>query len=269
MPKAKMNEINIYYEVHGRGEPLVLIQGLGGPGAGWFFQIRAFKKHYQVITFDNRGIGKTDKSSGPYTIKTMADDTIGLMDYLGIHKAHILGVSLGGMVAQEIAIGYPERVRKLVLACTSTGEGEITNIHPDMLRAIGIKEGSTAVDFRSVDFAKSMSAIISLAFNGRLYKMLLMPISKVYMKFGGVGGYLEQMEAIVGHSTIDRLHLIEAPTLVITGVEDRIVSPHSSEVIASQIPNAKLVEVKGGSHAFFIEMRGRFNGEVLGFLRNT
>ena len=267
MPKANVNGINVYYEVHGQGEPLVLIQGFGGGHEGWFFQTRAFKKHYRVITFDNRGIGKTDKSSGPYTIKTMADDAIGLMDYLGVDKAHILGASLGGMVALEIAIGYPERVSKLVLACTSTGEGEITDIHPEMLRAIGIKEGSTEVDFRSVDFVKAMSAIISLAFNKRLYRMLLLPISKVHMKLGGVGGHLEQMEAVAGHSIIDRLHLIEAPTLVITGMEDRIVSPHSSEVIESQIPNAKLVKVEGGSHAFFMEMRGRFNRDVLDFLR--
>jgi pimeloyl-ACP methyl ester carboxylesterase len=269
MPKTNVNGINIYYEGHGQGEPLVLIQGLGGGHASWFFQTRAFKKHYRVITFDNRGIGKTDKSSDAYTIKTMADDTIGLMDYLGVDKAHILGASLGGMVAQEIAIGYPQRVIKLVLVCTSAGERQVTDIHPQMLRAIGINEGSTEVDFRSADFVKLMSAIISLAFNKRLYRMLLLPISKVSMKSGRVAGHLEQMEAVMGHSTIDRLHLIEAPTLVITGTEDKIMSPHSSEMIASQIPNAKLVKVEGGSHAFFLEMRGRFNKEVLGFLRGS
>ena len=269
MPKANVNGINIYYEVHGQGEPLVLIQGLGGGHASWFFQTRAFKKHYRVITFDNRGIGKTDKSSDPYTIKTMADDTIGLMDYLGVDKAHILGASLGGMVAQEIAIGYPQRVRKLVLVCASTGEGDFADVHPELLRAIGTKEGSTEADFRSVDFVKVMSVIISLAFNKRLYRMLFANISKVHMKLGRVAGHLEQMEAVVGHSTIDRLHLIEAPTLVITGTEDRIVSPHFSEVIASQIPNAKLVKVEGGSHAFFMEMRGRFNKEVLDFLKGA
>ena len=269
MPKANLNGINIYYESHGQGEPLVLIQGLGGGHASWFLQTRAFKKHYRVITFDNRGIGKTDKSSDPYTIKTMADDTIGLMDYLGVDKAHILGASLGGMVAQEVAIGYPQRVIKLVLVCTSAGGREITDIHPEMLKAIGIKEGSTEADLISVDFVKLMSAIISVAFNRRLYRMLLLPISKVHMKLGGVGGHLEQMEAVAGHSIVNRLHLIEAPTLVITGTEDKIMSPHSSEVIASQIPNAKLVKVEDGSHAFFLEMRGRFNKEVLGFLRGS
>jgi len=269
MPRARVNDIDLYYQVHGQGHPLLLIQGFGGGHEGWFFQTRAFKKHYQVIVFDNRGIGRTDRSPAPYTIKTMADDAIGLLNHLGIDSAHVLGMSLGGMVAQEVAIGYPQRVIKLVLVCTSAGGREITDIHPEMLKAIGIKEGSTEADLRSVDFVKLMSAIISVAFNRRLYRMLVLSISKVSMKLGRVAGHPEQMEAVVGHSTIDRLHLIEAPTLVITGTEDRIMSPHSSEVIASQIPNAKLVKVEGGSHAFFLEMRGRFNKEVLGFLRGS
>jgi len=269
MPKATVNGINLYYQVHGRGEPLVLIQGLSGGHEGWFFQTRAFRRHYQVIVFDNRGIGKTDKPRESYTIKTMADDTIGLMDHLGIDKAHILGMSLGGTVAQELAINYPKRLRKLALACTSTGEGKITDIHPDMLRAIGVKDGSGEPDLRSVDFHQSMSIIASLAFNKRLYRMVVVPLSKYHVKRVGVGGLLKQMEAIVAHRTVDRLHLIEAPTLVITGTEDRIVSPRFSEEIASLIPNAKLVKVEGGSHAFNIEMRGTFNREVLDFLKGS
>ena len=267
MPRARVNDIDLYYQVHGQGHPLLLIQGFGGGHEGWFFQTRAFKKHYQVIVFDNRGIGRTDRSPAPYTIKTMADDAIGLLNHLGIDSAHVLGMSLGGMVAQEVAISYPERVRKLVLVCTSPGEGEITDIDPEMLKAIGIKEGSSQPDLRSVDFHKTVSAIVSLAFNKRLYRMVLVPLSKYHLKRVGVEGHLEQMEAVVGHSTLDRLHLIEAPTLVITGTEDRIVLPRSSEEIASRIPNARLVKVEGGSHAFFMEMRGRFNREILDFLR--
>ena len=269
MPKARVNGVNLYYKVDGQGEPLVLIQGFGGGHEGWFFQTRAFKKHYQVITFDNRGIGKTDKSPTPYTIRTMAEDTIGLMDHLDINEAHILGMSLGGMVAQEVATGFRDRVKKLVLACTSPGEGEISDVHPEMLRAIGVKEGSTEPDLKSVDFYELMSTIVSLAFNKRLYRMLLVPLSKFYMKRVGVEGCIQQMEAVVGHSTVDRLHLIEAPTLVITGTEDKIVSPRSSEEIASRIPNARLVEIEGGSHAFNMEMRGRFNKEVLDFLKGS
>lgn len=268
MPKARVNGIDLYYQVHGQGHPLLLIQGFGGGHEGWFFQTRAFKKHYQVIVFDNRGIGRTDRSPGPYTVKTMADDAVGLMDHLSIDRAHVLGMSLGGMVAQEVAINHPQRVKKLVLVVTSPGEGEITDIHPEMLKAIGIREGSTQPDLRSVDFRKLMSTLVSLGFNKRLYRMILVPLAKYHLKRVGVEGLLEQMEAVVGHSTLDRLHLIEAPTLVITGTEDRIVPPRSSDEIAGRIPNARLVKVEGGSHAFFMEMRGRFNREVLDFLRD-
>ena len=104
MAKANVNGVNIGYDVCGKGESLVLIQGLGGPRSGWIFQTRAFSKYYRVITLDNRGVGKSDKPSQPYTVRTMADDTIALLDYLGVDKAHVLGVSLGGTIAQEMAL---------------------------------------------------------------------------------------------------------------------------------------------------------------------
>lgn len=268
MPKAQVNGIGMYYQVHGRGEPLVMIQGFGGGHEGWFFQTRAFREHFSVVVFDNRGIGRSDRSPEPYTIDTMARDTLGLMGFLGIGKAHVLGMSLGGIVAQEVAIGYPDRVMKLVLACTHTGEGDIGDVHPDMLKAIGVKEGSAQPDLKNVDMAETMGTVVSLAFSRRLYRMVLVPLAKYQMKRVGTVPYREQMEAVVGHTTAERLHLVRSPTLVITGSEDRIVSPKASEVIARRIPNAKLVVVEGGSHAFSIEMRGRFNREVLDFLRD-
>lgn len=266
MPKAPVNGINMYYQVHGDGKPLVMIQGFAGGHQAWFFQIRAFKKHYKVVIFDNRGIGSSDGAGQSYTIRTLADDVIGLMDYLGIPKAHILGLSLGGLVAQEVAISYPERVIKLILGSTFAGR-EIDDVHPEMAKALDIPEGSTNVDIRSIDMTKMMSAMVSLAFNKWLYRMILLPLSKRAMKSINVEGHFGQMSAVSDYNTLDRLHLIKAPTLVITGAGDRLVSPSMSDLIASRIPNAKLVLVKGGSHAFFMEMRGRFNKEVLEFLR--
>jgi 3-oxoadipate enol-lactonase len=274
MPKAKVKGINIYYKVHGHGEPLVLIMGLAGIQKAWIFQIRAFKKYYQVITFDNREVGKTDKSSEPCTIKMMAEDTIGLMDYLRVDKAHILGISLGGMIAQEIAINYPERVRKLILASTTAGGEEIIDSPLELLRAMGLKgdyseADMSGIDFRRVDFEKVMRAIVSLSYNKRLFRTVFVPLSKTHIKSIGLSNLMAQFEATRTHNTLDRLHLIEAPTLVITGTRDRLVPPHSSEVIASRIPHAKLVKVEGGSHSLFMEMRGRFNKEVLDFLRSS
>ena len=268
MPKAIVNGINMYYEVHGKGLPLVMIQGFAGNHGAWFFQTPVFKNYYKVIVFDSRGIGKSGTSGEPYTIRTMADDVIGLMNHLNIDKAHILGLSLGGIVAQEIAISYPERVIKLILGSTIVGS-EVKDVNPKMMDALGIREVSPDVDINEVDFRKLMNFMVSAAFNKMLYRMVFVPLSKFSLRYVDAEGCLRQMASVAGYDTLDRLPLIKAPTLVITGTGDRIVSPSVSDVIASKIPNARLVKVKGGSHAFFMEMRGRFNAEVLNFLRNV
>lgn len=268
MPKAPVNGISMYYEVQGKGVPLIMIQGFAGNHQAWFFQTPVFRKCYKVIIFDNRGVGKSGRSGEPYTIKTMADDVIALMDYLGIDKAHILGVSMGGLAAQEVAISHPERVIKLVLGSTFA-ETERNDVHPELMKALGVREGDTSVDTGNIDFRKLMNFMVSSAFNKRLYRMVLLTLSRRSMESIDASGYLEQMAAVTSYSTLDRLHLIKAPTLVLTGTGDRIVSPSMSDLLASRIPNATLVKVKGGSHAFFMEMRGRFNKEVLDFLRGV
>jgi len=267
MPKVKANGINIYYRVQGKGEPLVLIMGLGAECGDWILQACAFKRYYRVVTFDNRGVGKSDKPSEPYTVKTMADDTVGLMDHLGIDKAHILGVSMGGMIAQEVAINYPERVRKLILVSTNAGREEKGRHSPELLRAIGLKEDFSDEDIKAVDIGKVMASLNAHAFSGGAIKTVAVPFCWVRTKLFGIKGVKGQFEAVMTHSTLDRLHTIKAATLVIAGTEDRIVPSSSSDVLANRIPNARLVKIEGGSHTLVAEKRGRFNREVLDFLR--
>jgi len=268
LPKANVNGINIGYGVDGHGDPLILLMGFAGGRRHWFFQMQAFKKHYQVVTIDNRGVGATDRPSESYDIRAMAEDTVGLMDYLGIDKAHILGISMGGVVAQEVAINYPDRVRKLILGSTFPGGSEMEEASMDMRRALGLAEGFSKEDVGIVDVMRFMRAVTALSFNKRLYRMILIPLSRIYAKSIGVEGLKGQLEASTGCSTLDRLHTIQAPTLVITGTEDRVVPPRSSDAIASRIPNAKLVKFDGGSHAIHMEKSRRFNKEVLSFLRD-
>jgi pimeloyl-ACP methyl ester carboxylesterase len=300
MPTAKIDGINMAYDVSGHGEPLVMIMGLGGTRQSWVFQKRTFSKHFKVITFDSRGMGKSDKPSETFTIRTMADDTIGLMNHLNIDKAHVLGVSHGGRVAQEVAINYPERVNKLVLASTNTGAEGIDDLPPEVLGAFGRKERTGQSDIiyagmkqcsicqedhqgkelwehmwaahrpqmlewakQSIDFSK----IISLGFNKRLYRMLILPLARLQLKLGGIEAHIRLIEATVGNTTLDRLHLIKAPTLVILGTEDKFCPPRSIEAMATRIPHARLVKIDGGSHNILVEMKGRFNKEVLDFLR--
>jgi pimeloyl-ACP methyl ester carboxylesterase len=265
MPIANVNGININYSVWGQGDPLIIIMGLGSAKIRWGFQLGPFRKYYRTITFDNRGVGKSDKPTGPYTIKMMADDVIGLMDHLGIEKAHIFGGSMGGMIAQELAINHPERVNKLVLACTFARRDEKSGFSSEINKALEAYERSSRDE---ASFRRFSSVIMPLAINKWSTRVLLVPLMKIAIRFIALTGNIAQFEALLTYDAADRLRMIKASTLVITGTEDRVIKPISSEVIASLVPNAKLVKVLGGGHNFPVEMRGEFNREVLDFLRN-
>jgi 3-oxoadipate enol-lactonase len=264
MPVAKVGEINVCYEVHGKGQPLILITGFASAQNLWYSQVRAFGRDYRVVTFDNRGFGKSDRPPGPYTTKMLAGDTISLMDRLGIEKGHVLGGSMGGMAAQEIAIDHPGRLDKLILSSTSAGGQSLR----DML--FGLIETSTPgwnrsrADLASANLQKFMVAMASRSFNGKLYQVLIMPLVRLQARLGRVKVPVGQLEAMLSHNALERLDRIQAPTLVLTGSEDRVMPPHSSEVLASRIKGAKLVVIEGGAHALGGE---RFNKEVLAFLR--
>jgi len=256
MPVAKVNGIKINYKVEGEGQVLVLISGLGSDLSLWRYQLPAFKKHCRVIAFDNRGAGKSDKPIGPYFVKGLAEDTVALLDYLRIEKADILGYSLGGMIAQEVAINYPQRVTRLILCSTlSNHEG---------------KSGQTDEGKKLVTLSKLgyLWALVSLAFDSPFNRVTqfikrTMISNKTYIQ-----GYRAQGEASLRHNTLDRLHLIKGPTLIMVGTNDRLLRPSSSEVLAAKIPQAKLVRIEGGSHDMCIEKSKEFNAAVLRFLES-
>jgi len=253
VPIAKVGDVSINYEVEGEGVPLVMIMRFGSGMEGWHYQAPFFARHFRVITFENRGVGRSDKPGGPYTTRMMADDAIHLMDHLGIEKAHIMGASMGGMIAQELAINHPERVNKLVLACTYA--------RPLLRDTDGARLTGTP--------SERMNAVIGLAFNKPLYRVVLGAFARLRGVPEGspeATGIEGQSAAVVTHDALDRLGSITAPTLVIVGTGDRLIDPHASEVIASRIPDAKLVKIEGGSHTFMVENRGEFNREVLNFL---
>jgi pimeloyl-ACP methyl ester carboxylesterase len=269
IPKAKDNEINIDYMIEGQGEPLIMIAGFSSVKNIWRFQTGSFKKYYRTITFDNRGVGKSDKPTGPYTMKMMADDTIGLMDHLGIEKANVLGMSMGGMIAQELAINYPERVEKLVLASTFARMDETSGLTSEASKGLETYNRSLP---NEVEIRKGVETMIDLSLNKSFYRILAVTLMKIMIRLfdsSALNGLVGQLDAILAHDTADRLRLIKAPTLVIMGANDRLIKPISSDVIANLVPKAKLVKVVGGSHAVSIEMRSEFNKEVLDFLKNN
>jgi len=143
MAKVNVNGCEIYYEVHGQGDPLVLIMGLRRNVEWWFRQIPALSEHFQVIAFDNRGAGRSDKPVTEYSIPLFADDTAGLMDALDISKAQILGISMGGYIAQELALNYPEKVKSLVLGCTGCGGERAVIMSPERMEKFTANKGLT------------------------------------------------------------------------------------------------------------------------------
>jgi len=217
--------------------------------------------------FDSRGVGSSDRPTDPFTTRTMADDTVGLMDHLGIEKAHVLGVSLGGMIAQEITINYPARVMKLILACTSPGRSSDSTEPSEIAQKLGLPYNDRGdVESDKLDFAKVRDSMGRLGFNSRFWSWVVGPMVRVYMRHIGGDKVKGQFDAAVRHRALDRLHLIQSPTLIIAGGDDRLISPRLSEEMARRIPNSTLVVVEGGSHNLLAEKRGRFNREVLRFL---
>ncbi len=262
MPITDAPGFRMYYEIHGDGFPLLLINGLGSDHREWLGQLPAFAARFRVAVFDNRGAGDSDVPPGPYTTAGMADDAAALLAALGIGRAHVLGVSLGGMIAQELALRHPARVARLVLACTTPGGKAAARPSDEALSAfIRSPEGSPGEELRRMipflyteRFAREHPGEIE-AFVAR---RLAHPTS--------AEGHASQLAAAVGHAAGDRLAALRAPTLVIAGTEDRLVPPVNSQTIATLIPGAKLVLLAGAPHRLFAECAEAFNRQVLTFL---
>lgn len=184
MPVAKVGDINLCYNARGDGQPLILIIGFASAQTSFFGLARVLAKHYRVVTFDNRGVGGSDKPAGPYSISMMAGDTIGLMDYLRIEKAHIMGGSMGGMIAQEMAIDHPQRVDRLILFSTSANAQWLL----DLAEAAVPNWNRSRPAFAPADRRKLIGAIASRTSDHPLYRLVLLPFSRLQVRLGGLDG---------------------------------------------------------------------------------
>jgi 3-oxoadipate enol-lactonase len=277
MSTARVGAIELFYEEHGAGDPLLLIMGFATDSTAWFFQVPAFAAHYRTVTFDNRGVGRSSKPTGPYTIHEMADDALGLLDHLRIERAHVLGLSMGGMIAQELVLRHPERVRKLVLAATYPEPDEATErtrqFTLDKMGGHVTAAGEVRIDLAALDPLLLFQHLLPLVFTERFIATELPKLMQLFagaLQYGfSMEAILGQMQALMGHKATDRLHRITAPTLVLTGDADRLISPANSDILAAHIPGARLVKIAGGSHGFNIEQADVFNRAVLDFLAST
>jgi pimeloyl-ACP methyl ester carboxylesterase len=274
MSTAKIGSLEMFYEEIGSGDPLLLIMGLAADSRAWMFQVPDFASRYRTIVFDNRGVGRSAKPAGPYTIHEMADDAAGLLDVLDVRRAHVLGVSMGGMIAQELVLRHPERVRGLVLACTyPEPDADIERQRQFSVSQFGGSinaSGEMKIDLAALDpmmfFQHMLPTVFNQDFIDREIGKLL-PLFTGALEYGfSLEAILGQVQAVMSHRATDRLHQIKAPTLVITGDADRLIPPANSDILAQNIPGAKLVKVPGGSHGFNFETPEIFNKAVLDFL---
>ena len=265
MSTAKVDDINIYYEIHGKGEPLVLIYGYAGHSGLWFRQIPILSKKYRVIAFDNRGVGRSDKPDIPYTMAMMAKDIAGLLDIIGIDTAHIFGISMGGMIAQHFALNYPQRVISLILGCTNCGGVHSIQPKPESMAALFDFERLAKMTPEEVT-RQAMPFCFSQEFIEKNPDIVEKRIAKSLEYLTPAHGATRQAAAIMGHDTYELLPKIKLPTLVIAGDNDRLVPVENSRILDSKIPKADLVIIKGAGHVFFIEDAEESNKIVLDFL---
>jgi 3-oxoadipate enol-lactonase len=264
MPHLRSNGVQLYYEEHGSGEPLVLIMGFTVSSIGWHWNIPAFAEDFRTIVFDNRGVGQSDKPDTPYSMTMFADDTVGVLDGLGIDQAHIFGISMGGMIAQEFALRYPQRVKTLILGCTNCGgPNAVLSKDPDVLNLLNNIE---ATDVQQA--ALVMTKVAVTPWFMQKHMDVLLQLNQLSLQYPTPKhGMIRQMQAIQGHDTYERLPQITAPTLVVTGKEDGLVPPENSVTLAQRIPNADLSILANASHLFNIELPDTTAEVVKGFIR--
>lgn len=265
MPYTDAPGFRMYYEEHGGGFPLLLINGLGSDHLEWLHQLPAFESRFRCIVFDNRGTGMTGVPSGPYTTAQMADDAASLLRALGVTRSHVLGVSLGGMISQEVALRHPGLVEGLVLGCTGPGGALSVRPSPEAMAAFALAKGEDpeAELRRMLPFLYTDACIRERPgeIEGFVRRRLDHPTPPE--------GYLAQLSAAVTHDASSRLGTIRARTLVITGDADRLVNWENSLRLAGRIPGATLVVLPGAPHRLFAETADAFNREVLRFLETA
>jgi pimeloyl-ACP methyl ester carboxylesterase len=254
MSLARVGEIELSYERAGSGPPLLMIMGMSGTFSHWDARFLGdLRRDFETIVYDHRGVGASSRLEGARMIAQLAQDAAGLLDALGVDSAHVLGISMGGMVAQELALARPERIRTLTLGCTYCG-GEASALpSQDVRRRLG--EGLLSGDpQRAIRASWEANVSASFAADDAAYERFLEIGTR---RRAAVAVIMAQMRAIAEHDTSARLPQITLPTLVIHGTLDEMVPARNGYTIAGLIPGAHLEILDGAGHLFFWELPER------------
>jgi pimeloyl-ACP methyl ester carboxylesterase len=250
MPLVRAGEVELDYERSGSGPPLLLIMGMSGTSRHWGEPfLDALRPEFELITYDHRGVGASSRLEGAITISEMADDAVGLLDALELDSAHVLGISMGGMVAQELALAHPERVRTLALGCTYCGGESSVATPPEVLRRLTetMMSGDRQLALRTA-FEINVSA--AAAEDADMYARFQAAAAERQVAIPVI---MAQLQACLAHDTDARLALLEMPTLVVHGTEDQLLPVENGRRIASLVPGARLEIFDGVGHLFFWE----------------
>ena len=267
MPFAKVNDINMYYEIHGEGEPLIIINGAGATVEFLYPSVPVYSKDNQLIIYDHRNNGKSDKSDKPLSMELLADDAAGLLDAIDIESAHVRGMSMGGAIAQHLALRHPQRIKSLVLGCTSSQlSSTYTHAIPPTPECLEIFDTEKTRKMTPEEFGIKITRLqMTEDYENNhpaLFKQMSEAIASDSQRW--IQTLAEQTQ--VPHDTYDRLPDIHLPTLVIAGNADKMIPYQNSEIIASRIPNAELSIIDGAGHTF-IEAREEADRLTLEFIK--
>ncbi|MBI9106637.1 MAG: alpha/beta hydrolase [Spirochaetales bacterium] len=268
MPKASVGGDEIYYEIYGEGEPVIFISGLGSDHTLWHWQVAEYSKEFQCIFFDNRGVGESTISphylnEDRLTMELLSEDVAGLMEQLEIEKAHIVGASMGGIIAQYFALAHPEKVITLSLHSTLAKSSPLVNMHfktqIDLLQRLSM--GELLISLAPVIWAEeTLTSRLDLLKEFRsLKKDSVLPISKAL--------YILQAHSCLYFDLLSQISKIDIPVLVTAGAEDILIHPRNSILIHHTITGSKYIEFEGCGHAALMEKHKEFNLRTMDFIR--
>ena len=258
MPFVENQGAKIYWDEQGSGDPLLLIMGLSYPSYMWHRSRPMLAQRYRTIALDNRGVGQSDAPAGVYSIALMASDAAAVLDAAGVESAHVFGVSMGGMIAQEFALQYPKRVRSLILGCTASGGPNAVQAEPAAIQTL-LRQGMTPEE--------SWEAITPFIYDPGTPRERIDEDMAIRMKwYPTPQGYAGQLQGILSWEAHSRIAQITAPTLVIHGETDRLIPPANARLIIECIPGAKLVLIPHAGHIFETDQPSAAHLAIVEFL---
>jgi len=262
MPVFKKDEANIYYELHGSGPAILMIAGMASDSKSWQFILGRMSKHYQLIIFDNRGCGRTECFSDGYSVKDMANDAIDLLDHIGLEKVHLVGHSMGGMIAQELVLMHPERIDKLVLASSSPRLSKKGyNILQELYEKW--KNGYAMADWFRIMFQWLFT---KEALENKKFMDAAIIFALAYPYPQTLDGFKGQVDALCNFDATERIHNIIQNTLILSGKQDILIPTKDSEKLLNIAGTATIKVIEKAAHSIHAEYPGEFSDAVIGFL---